>query len=126
MLQRIFVIRRICNFRDYLRVPQDVKFIYNMNRSRQEFQLLYEETIVHSERGCLVIRKYDVLYVNRMDRSKHLQVDAKRVETILGTITYLSSSSSSTELLSSSQSSSSSDNFCPNNIHSWNSSVFIV
>jgi len=44
-------------------------------------------------------RKYDILYVNKMDRKRHMQIDVKRVEMILGT------------------------DSCPNIITGWNGSI---
>lgn len=87
-----------------------------------QLTILTSDLIVDTRKN----RKYDILYVNRMDRKKHMQVDAKRIDAIINNIIYLSSSSSSSSSGYQSTSSSSSDNICPNNIHSWNGSVFLV
>lgn len=96
-----------------------------MNVSQYRIYIPSQLSIVNTD---LIIdtvrsRKYDVVYVNRMDRKKHLEIDAKRVETILGTFQLYSSSSDS----SSSEDYSSSSSFeCPNIITGWNGSVFPI
>ena len=73
-------------------------------------------------------RKYDILYVNRTDRLRHMQIDAKRVDTIIGnSIIFPSSSSESSSFSSFTESySSSSSIMCPNIITGWNSDVIRV
>lgn len=83
-----------------------------------QYAIVQTDLIVDFKRG----RKYDVLYVNRMDRKKHLEVDVKRVESIRD---YLPLSSTSSFDFTSSSSSSSYQN-CPNNIYSWNGSVYEI
>lgn len=73
-------------------------------------------------------RKYDVKYNYKLDKKRHMQVDALRCDSWNLNITYLSSSSSSsssTEYLSSS-SSSQSTQICPNIITGWNSTIIRV
>ena len=70
---------------------------------------------------CVRGRKYDTLYVNMMNRKDHLQVDVKRIDSVINTLPLSSSSS----YLYSTSSSSSSLN-CPNNIYNWNGSVYTI
>jgi len=88
-----------------------------------QYNILTSDLIVDVNR--IPNRKYDILYVNRLDRKHHLQIDVKRIDSIINVITYLSSSSSSSSSGYESTSSSSSDNLCPNNISKWNSSVWV-
>jgi hypothetical protein len=88
-----------------------------------QYNILTSDLIVDTQRTPN--RKYDIVYVNRLDRKHHLQIDCKRVDSIINVITYLSSSSSSSSSGYESTSSSSSDNLCPNTISKWTGSVWV-
>jgi len=45
----------------------------------KQFNILHTDMIIN-----LANRKFDILYVNKMDRVRHLQIDAKYVTSILG------------------------------------------
>jgi hypothetical protein len=75
--------------------------IQNVPRYRIYFPKQYSIT-----ESCMIIdahksRKYDVIYVNKMDRKRHMQVDTNYVDTILG-------------------------DFCPNVIHQITASILVT
>ena len=68
-----------------------------------QLDIIITDLVVESVSG----KKYDVLYVNKLDRRHHVQVDTKRIDGIVNLITYQSSSSTSSSSIDSSSSSSS-------------------
>ena len=63
----------------------------------KQYSITESDLIIDAHKG----RKYDVIYVNKMDRKRHMQIDTNYVDTILG-------------------------DFCPNVIHQITASILVT